>query len=349
LSLVVPATNAQTVAQTLERLKLSDRLQTRRDELLSALNFSTIINLDQRMNELNDLASIREVTRRYALPATEADCKVIAAEFGRRRAAIQQGIAGRSKTKLSKASRDIRQIEAQLVESRDRLVANYEGAGRQQVDAQVVDPGLQELIGPTIRLWFPDNAWDAGRFAGDGQVLIRGSYFTLDRRQVQAPLLVRFRQGQGTVIFTSFHNEAQNSQQELKLLRYVVFSAVTAKEEAMAQQTMLAGGFSPVKQGQFSHAAGMDSITRKFESTSGDPLRFALNFGGGGAVLRLTLVAPGGTKFEEDTEETMLVEARGAPPGEWLYTVTAVKVPYQNFAYSVSIGKGAAAQPPRRR
>ena len=144
---------------------------------------------------------------------------------------------------------------------------------------------------------------------------------------------MRFRQGKGTVIFTSFHNEKQNSQQEMLLLRYLVFSAVTAKEEALAQETMLAGGFSPVKQGQVNHAkAGTDTITRKYQSDSGDPLLFSLNFGGGGATLRLTLVAPGGQKYEQDADETLVVQATGAPPGEWLYTVTAVKVPYQNFA-----------------
>ena len=42
------------------------------------------------------------------------------------------------------------------------------------------------------------------------------------------------------------------------------------------------------------------------------------------------------------------MEATGAPAGEWLYTVTAVKVPYANFAYSVSIGKGAFTAKPSR-
>ena len=111
---------------------------------------------------------------------------------------------------------------------------------------------------------------------------------------------------------------------------------------------MLAGGFSPVRQGQVNHA-GEDSITRKYQSTSGDPLRFSLNFGGGGAILRLTLVAPGGQEYKQDTDETLVVQATGAPAGEWLYTVTAVKVPYKNFAYSVSIGKGGAGPPPRGR
>ena len=42
---------------------------------------------------------------------------------------------------------------------------------------------------------------------------------------------------------------------------------------------MLSGGFSPVKQGQVNHAVGLDSITKKYQSTSGDPLRFSLNIG----------------------------------------------------------------------
>ena len=105
-------------------------------------------------------------------------------------------------------------------------------------------------------------------------MLMRGTYQSTKNDQREAPLLVKFREGKGTVIFTSFHNEAQNSQQELQLLRYLVFSAVTAKEEALTLETMLSGGFSPVKQGQVNHAVGMDSITKKYQSTSGDPLRF---------------------------------------------------------------------------
>ncbi len=280
------------------------------------------------------------------LPATEADCEAIAEAFGRRRTEILHSIQARERSKINRTRREIIKAEATLNDLRDRLRVDYDGAAKQDVDAQVVDSGLQEAIGDTIRLRFPDNAWMPGRFTGDDvQVLIRGTYLSVKREQIEAPLLAKFRQGQGTVIFTSFHNEAQNSQQELQLLRYLVFSAVTAKEEAQTQKTMLSGGFSPVKQGQVNHALGMDSITKKYLSTSGDPLRFSLNFGGGGAILRLTLVAPGGQKFEKETDETLLVEATGAPAGEWLYTVTSVKVPYKNFAYSVGIGRGPA---PRR-
>lgn len=346
--IVVPAAGIETVSQTIDRLKLSENLRARRNELLAILNLSVVAKIYKPAGDADDLTSIRSLIERFGLPATEADCTTIAAEFESRRLKIQEAINGRSKTKLSKVRGEYNRLEAFLKGQRERLIVQFAGAGGQVVDAQVVDSGLHEAIGPTIRLNFPANAWDPGRFGGEGQVLIRGSYVTIRRDRVEGPLLVRFRQGQGTVIFTSFHNEGQNSQQELQLLRYVVFSAVTAKEEAVAQQTMLSGGFSPVKQGQVNHAMGKDSITRKYQSANGDPLRFALNFGGGGALLRLTVVAPGGARFEEDTEKSLLVEARGAPAGEWLYTVTAVKVPYENFAYSVSIGQGTPDQPPRR-
>jgi hypothetical protein len=348
LKVVAPLAKVGTVSQTLDGLKLSDKLLAHRDELLAAINTSALIKMEGEASADDDLKAITREASIYGLPATAADCAAIAEAFGNRRTAILGSLLARSKTKVKKTSKEIVFADKFLAELRGRLIIDYSGAKRQYVDAQVVDSGLQEAIGGTIRLLFPDNAWDPGRFVGqDVQVLIRGTYISMNREQIEAPLLARFRQGKGTVIFTAFHNEAQNSQQELQLLRYLVFSAVTAKEEALTQETMLSGGFSPVKQSQVNHAAGMDSITKKYQSASGDPLRFSLNFGGGGAKLRLTLVAPGGEKREFETDETILVEATGAPAGEWLYTVTAVKVPYQNYAYSVSIGTRTSPSPGR--
>ena len=350
LKVVAPLADAWTVSRTLDGVKLTESLLARRDELLAVLHTSALANLNARLSYADDLKAVHGSTEAYALPATEADCESIANAFQRRRTVIMDSIQARNKANINQPRRGVTMTDTALRELRDRLRVDYDGAARQTVDAQVVDSGLQESIGNTIRLRFPDNAWEPCRFRGqDVQVLIRGTYVSVRREQIESPLLVRFRQGRGTVIFTSFHNEAQNSQQELDLLRFLVFSAVTAKEEAIAQETMLSGGFSPVKQGQVNHAVGMDSITKKYVSKSGDPLRFSLNFGGSGASLRLTLIAPGGEKFEKATDETLLVEATGAPAGDWLYTVTAVKIPYENFAYSVSIGKGAASSPGSKR
>ncbi len=349
LELAVPQAEAKTVAQTVDTLKLSENLLARRDELLAVVHTSVLINMDRKLGYRDDLEAILTRTAKYGVSATQADCEAIADAFGRRRIALIDAHEARGK-KIKKITEPINKAASTLHDMRVRLLINYDGREKQSVNAVVVDSGLQEAIGAAIRLRFPDNEWLPGRFTGDDvQVLIRGTYKSVDSQWIEAPLLVRFQRERGTVIFTSFHNEAQNNQQELELLRYLVFSAVTAKEEALTQQTMLSGGFSPVKQGQVNHAVGLDSIAKTYQSTSGDPLRFSLNFGGGGATLRLTLVAPGGAKRDFETNETILVEATGAPAGEWLYSVTAVRIPYQNFAYSVSIGKGTAASPGTKR
>ncbi len=342
LKSVVPQEKILTVSETVDSLKLGQELLAHRDELLAVLHTSTLVTMKDGPGDNDYLDTIRARMSRYNLPATNEDCVAIARAFEVRKVEIARLYQSRNQAKLKKAVAGIIKDEMKLTELRNKLVIDDDGAGRQTVDAQVVDPGLQESIGDTIRLRFPDNAWVPARFRGDDvKILMRGTYRSVKGQQLEAPLLVRFRQGKGTVIFTSFHNEAQNSQQELELLRYLVFSAVTAQEEALTQETLLSGGFSPVKQSQVNHQVGNDTITKKYQTSSGDPLRFALTFAGTGARLRLTLVAPGGQEYEKETDETFVVEATGAPAGGWLYTVTAIKVPYENFAYSVSIGKAA--------
>jgi hypothetical protein len=44
---------------------------------------------------------------------------------------------------------------------------------------------------------------------------------------------------------------------------------------------------------------------------------------------------------------TLVVEATGAPAGEWSYTVTALSVPFDNFPFSVSVGEVSSPQPAR--
>ena len=72
---------------------------------------------------------------------------------------------------------------------------------------------------------------------------------------------MQFPFGEGNVIFTSFHNETQNSQTELELLRYLVFTAVNAQLDTGVQQKMIRGGFSPVERNLLSASGGDQSLT----------------------------------------------------------------------------------------
>lgn len=211
---------------------------------------------------------------------------------------------------------------------------------KQDVKAQVVDPGLRELVGAEMPLRFDQPGWYPAAFAGEKlTTYLRGTYQPEAGGEREAAFLVKFPYRDGAVIFTSFHNEKQNSETELALLRYLVFSAVTAEVESRVQRTMVRGGFSPAKQNLFSASAGQASATTVYHADQGGHLQFVLGFRNLGAQLKLTVVGPGGRKFEQQGASTLTVDVPDAAAGDWEYTVTALKLPNENFPFTVTVGR----------
>ena len=273
-----PKTPIETIAQAVQQATLSRSLSERPGQVVAAL--------EGCMMEDAITPSIADVVKSLRMGGVSPfDADV--AEIGRIlrvRAAKIASLASRSRSKTHQS--EIRTLAKRLQELRFRISTICVGSGEAQVvDAHVEDPGLEELLSGTVQLNFDTTGWDPARFAGkDVKVLMSGKFKVINQVKVEAPLLVKFPAGQGTVIFTSFHNEAQNSRQEEVLLRYLVFSAVNAREETIADKAMLSGGFSPAKRSQISHSAGQDSVTKTYKSPSGGPLRFALTFSGEGAA-----------------------------------------------------------------
>ena len=211
---------------------------------------------------------------------------------------------------------------------------------KQKLTAEVVDDGLRELIGGEMPLEFDQAGWCPGVFEGkDVTVYLRGKYTTEADTTQTAPLMVKFPEHDGTVIFTSFHNEKQNSETELKLLRYLVFSAVTAEVETKVQRTMVQGGFSPAKRNLFSASASEQSATTVYHADKPGHLQFVLGFQNAGAQLKLTVIAPDGSKREQQAGTTITIDVPDAQAGDWKYTVTAVKLPSENFPFTVTVGQ----------
>ncbi len=214
--------------------------------------------------------------------------------------------------------------------------------GQQQtVTAEVTDAGLRELLGQTIKLKFDQPGWHSAAFKGDTVVTyLSGHYKSMSDRDRESPLLVKFPVGDGAVIFTSFHNEEQNSEVEIKLLKYLVFATVTAQTESKITKKMLEGGFSPSGSNLLSASAENPSVTRQWRCTKKGAVQFVLGFQkDSGARLRLTVVGPGGQRAEKEGTSTLEVDLPEAVPGEWSYTITAVKVPYANFPFTLTIGE----------
>lgn len=209
----------------------------------------------------------------------------------------------------------------------------------QTVTAKVVDPGLSGLVGEQIELPFDKPGWVPAAFReGEVSILMRGSYLGLDNKEYESPLLARFKAGEGFVIFTSFHNEKVNGELATKLLKYLVFATVLAKTEAKTAEITTSGGFSTKGKSLLSATSADPSITRIYKCTKAGPLRFVLGFEQRGARLKLSVTSPDGKQHEKEGTSTFQIDIPDAAVGDWKYTITALKMPYDNFPYSLNIG-----------
>ncbi len=238
-----------------------------------------------------------------------------------------------------------------------------ESGAAQTLTADVVDPGLRERIGSTVELKFDLPDWMPARLNARGATeYLRGRYRTnatgetIESGQpanssattghrpnstgetVESPLLVRVPFGQGAIIFTSFHNEKVNSELETKLLQFLVFTAVTAKETQKSRSTMLTGGFVPRSESLLDASPSNPKVTQTYEHNKRGKLRFALSFNNQGARLKLSVKGPNGVALDKEGTSTFSIDVDNAETGRWSYTITALKLPHEHFPYSLTIG-----------
>lgn len=210
----------------------------------------------------------------------------------------------------------------------------------QKVDAEVKDDSLQKLLGERIELTFDMPSWRPAAFSGEGlAVLLEGEFKTIDGEVRRAPLLVRFPHGQGSVIFTSFHNEKQTSDKEKELLKFLVFSTVTAAVDAEVERTLARGGFSRTKKDLFSTSPSAAPIGQTYENTSVGDLQFVLAFADQGAELELEVEGPDGVARRERSRKTLTIDVPAAATGSWRYEIRPLSVPSDNFPFTISVGR----------
>lgn len=220
------------------------------------------------------------------------------------------------------------------------LVQQIEGGAgaAQEVRAEVVDDDLRDILGPYMSLPFDLGAWYPATFRRNGlKTYLIGTFMNMAGTRVTQPLLVRVPFGKGHIVFTSFHNEKRNSENELELLRYLVFITVTARADAAATEMLRQGGFLPQKRNLLS-ASNENSITKTFLCETSCQLQFVLAFEDKRARFRLTVVSPDGHTLTRDENSTVAIDVADGPAGQWTYTVTTLAVPYENFPFTVTVG-----------
>lgn len=165
----------------------------------------------------------------------------------------------------------------------DRQAADARGSV-QTVEARVVDEGLRKHLGDRIALQFDKPAWRPAAFKPNRVAIhLEGDYELVSGARASGPLMVSFTHGKGTVIFTSFHNEVQNTQVEQLLLRYLVFTTVTAREQEGVRQVLVRGGFSPSQRNLLALSTDEEPVSDTYDCRRPGPLRFVLGFANRGA------------------------------------------------------------------
>ena len=217
---------------------------------------------------------------------------------------------------------------------------NLEGGKAQHATASVVDKGLAANIGDTIDLNFDLKGWQPAAFQGKNvKEYLRGDVELMTGKIVSLPLLVEITNGKGSVLFTSFHNETQNSEKEILLLKYLVFASVTAEENARARDVLVQGGFSPSASDIFTSSDSQSSTVYKYPNPEKANLSFVLGFANQGAQLTMEIVDPQGNVVSAKTgSETFEISVNNAVAGDWVCRIKSEKVPFENFPYTLNVG-----------
>jgi hypothetical protein len=112
------------------------------------------------------------------------------------------------------------------------FVFDGRGGTAGEIDALVVDRELREISGRIIRIRFDMGAWKVLRHC-HGHAIIRsanpGPYADL-------PIMVSVRRGRGRVFYTCFHNRAQQSVEEKRMLQLLVLKQISLAEGSSVEQ-----------------------------------------------------------------------------------------------------------------
>ena len=195
------------------------------------------------------------------------------------------------------------------------------------------------MVGAELPLHFELDGWRPAAFRGDEvDVLIKGKFRTTAGIMIDAPLLVKFPFGKGTVLFTSFHHAKKNSPAEIKLLNHLAMKTVLAGVEAREVDTMAGDGLTAASLTAIGVGPAAGTKTFHYDLASPGPIQFRLGFEGAGADFQLEVVSPKGKKTVKRGGSSIAISLADAAPGRWEYRLAAEKVPYPRFPALLIVG-----------
>ncbi|QIK67372.1 hypothetical protein G7072_14375 [Nocardioides sp. HDW12B] len=103
---------------------------------------------------------------------------------------------------------------------------------RGQVSAEVIDPELKDVLGGRIDVEFDMGAWAVLR-RGKAESLLTAAKGS---QQAGNPIMAYAKYGEGSIFYTCFHNKAQTSDRETRLLQLLVVKQFSATSNRSFEQ-----------------------------------------------------------------------------------------------------------------
>lgn len=104
-------------------------------------------------------------------------------------------------------------------------VLNVSSAPSQNITGTITDGGLEQFVGkPSVQIAYDLSAWKTlSQVSNTPTVLVRGTIATDQDGSQNQPLAIAFSYGSGHVVYTTFHNEAGITADQLVVLRYFIY------------------------------------------------------------------------------------------------------------------------------
>ncbi|HQU46695.1 MAG TPA: hypothetical protein PK867_28070 [Pirellulales bacterium] len=214
-----------------------------------------------------------------------------------------------------------------------------------QIPCNVVDRGLQEIVGKQLDVHFDTSWWRMTKVNSAARVYVDAAIEKGPQQRL--PIIVGFTHGAGHVLCTAFHNKAQVSEQESRLLRFLILQPVLARAAAATAQAIHEQHFEPGKEIFATVDCGKASQPFVLDADAGSGLLYYLNWTGIG-TLRVTVRDPAGNiHFDRETDRPPLgCEVSRAVAGRWTCQVSGANVPYDNFPFVLTVASSQAAGRP---
>ena len=214
--------------------------------------------------------------------------------------------------------------------------------------ADIVDKGLQEVFGKhTAKINFDTGVQVIIDSVGEGtRVYIQGQMNTMPcyeeyggsckgavmiaEKLYDKPYVVSFPYGKGQVLFTTFHNEAQNTGDVDKLLNWF---AVKTKAGKLGQATNTLAGKNKILQEIVDSINQNETKSYDFEAIGEAAFSIVLNFGG--SAIEMTVTDPDGEKIlsENIANPPFTYEIREAKKGLYAVSLTGTEIPEKNYPF----------------